>query len=184
MTRRMRRQRGRDVQGVLLLDKPVGITSNAALQEVKLLYQARKAGHTGSLDPIATGLLPLCLGEATKISSFLLGADKRYQATLKLGEATDTGDAEGTVTTRREVEFSDAQLTQALVRFKGEFQLFVSDLRHESTQAIEHIDCRILSARRHLPGRPRLRLRHRPTPLRRRRLYGEVGSYSRGRIED
>jgi len=87
----------RRVNGILLLDKPSGMTSNAALQAVKRLYCARKAGHTGSLDPLATGLLPLCFGEATKVSGFLLDADKRYRVVCKLGERTTTGDAEGEV---------------------------------------------------------------------------------------
>jgi tRNA pseudouridine55 synthase len=119
--RRSKQSRGRDVRGMLLLDKPAGITSNAALQEVKTAFKARKAGHTGSLDPIATGLLPLCFGEATKLSGFLLDADKSYHTLVKLGEATDTGDAEGTVIARREVDFSDADLEQALQAFRGEF---------------------------------------------------------------
>jgi tRNA pseudouridine55 synthase len=92
-----RKRRGRDISGILLLDKPGGMTSNAALQRVKRLFQARKAGHTGSLDPLATGMLPLCFGEGTKVSGFLLEADKRYEVTCRLGEITDTGDAEGQV---------------------------------------------------------------------------------------
>lgn len=121
MGRRSRHSRGRDVSGMLLLDKPAGITSNAALQGVKAAFKARKAGHTGSLDPIATGLLPLCFGEATKLSGFLLDADKYYDTVVKLGEATDTGDAEGTVTSRRDVRFSDGELQRALDAFRGEF---------------------------------------------------------------
>ncbi len=99
----MFRRPKRDVSGVVLLDKPGGITSNAALQQVKHLYQAAKAGHTGSLDPLATGLLPLCLGEATKFSSYLLDADKRYLVTGKLGVRTDSGDTDGDVIETREV---------------------------------------------------------------------------------
>ncbi|HKJ72441.1 MAG TPA: tRNA pseudouridine(55) synthase TruB, partial [Gammaproteobacteria bacterium] len=83
------------VNGILLLDKSKGMTSNAALQKAKRLLKVKKAGHTGSLDPMATGLLPLCFGEGTKVSKFLLEADKRYWATLQLGQETDTGDAEG-----------------------------------------------------------------------------------------
>jgi tRNA pseudouridine55 synthase len=90
-----RRNRGRNISGVLLLDKPIGMTSNKALQEVKHLYKAAKAGHTGSLDPLATGLLPICFGEATKMSAFLLDADKHYRVRVKLGETTTTADAEG-----------------------------------------------------------------------------------------
>lgn len=90
-----RRNKGRNISGVLLLDKPIGMTSNQALQEVKHLYKASKAGHTGSLDPLATGLLPICFGEATKLSAFLLDADKHYRVRVKLGETTTTADAEG-----------------------------------------------------------------------------------------
>ena len=99
-----RRQHGRDVSGILLLDKPLGATSNEALQQAKRLFQARKAGHTGSLDPLADGLLPLCFGEATKLSAYLLDADKRYFVRVKLGVTTTTGDAEGEVLETRPVE--------------------------------------------------------------------------------
>ena len=108
---------------MLLLDKPAGMTSNAALQAVKRLYQARKAGHTGSLDPLATGLLPLCFGEATKVSGFLLDADKRYRVVCKLGERTTTGDAEGEVLEQRPVEnVTGASLRKMLERFVGEIE--------------------------------------------------------------
>ena len=90
-----RRRGGRQVHGILLLDKPKGLGSNEVLQTVKRLLDARKAGHTGSLDRLASGLLPLCFGEATKLSSFLLNADKRYIARFRLGATTTTGDAEG-----------------------------------------------------------------------------------------
>ena len=89
------RKKGRTVNGVLLLDKPAGVTSNKALQEVKHLFRAAKAGHTGSLDPLATGMLPICFGEATKISAFLLDADKRYRVRCRLGVTTTTADADG-----------------------------------------------------------------------------------------
>lgn len=92
-----RRQRGRNVNGILLLDKPPGLSSNQALQRVKRLFDAAKAGHTGSLDPLATGLLPLCLGYTTKFSAFLLDADKRYRVRIRLGETTETADAEGEI---------------------------------------------------------------------------------------
>ena len=90
-----RRRKGRQVNGLLVLDKPGGITSNLALQRAKRLYGAAKAGHTGSLDPLATGVLPLCFGEATKFSQFLLDADKEYTSTFVLGVGTDTADADG-----------------------------------------------------------------------------------------
>ncbi|MGD8629307.1 MAG: tRNA pseudouridine(55) synthase TruB [Gammaproteobacteria bacterium] len=113
----------RRVNGILLLDKPQGMTSNAALQVVKRLYQARKAGHTGSLDPLATGLLPLCFGEATKVSGFLLDADKRYRVVCKLGERTTTGDAEGEVVEQRPVEaVTEARLRKVLEGFVGEIE--------------------------------------------------------------
>lgn len=113
----------RRVNGILLLDKPQGMTSNAALQVVKRLYQARKAGHTGSLDPLATGLLPLCFGEATKVSGFLLDADKRYRVVCKLGERTTTGDAEGEVVEQRPVEgVTGARLRKVLEGFVGEIE--------------------------------------------------------------
>lgn len=110
----------RPVSGVVLLDKPTGQTSNAALQTVKRLYQARKAGHTGSLDPLASGLLPICLGEATKISGYLLNADKSYRFVCQLGVTTTTGDAEGEVRSTRPVQYEPAQLEQVLARFRGE----------------------------------------------------------------
>jgi len=108
------------VSGVLLLDKPAGITSNGALQRAKRLIGARKAGHTGSLDPIATGLLPLCFGEATKISQFFLDADKRYRVRLRLGVTTRTGDAEGEVVQQREVKVTESDIEPALAGFRGE----------------------------------------------------------------
>lgn len=114
------RRDSRVVDGILLLDKPGGMTSNAALQQVKRLYHAAKAGHTGSLDPIATGLLPICMGQATKISGYLLDADKRYRAVARLGVRTDTGDSEG-----REVDHSDpaalapGALQRAVADFTG-----------------------------------------------------------------
>lgn len=115
-----RRNRGRQVDGVLLLDKPTGITSNAALQRVKRLFNANKAGHTGSLDPLASGMLPICLGEATKISGFLLSADKEYRASLRLGVTTDSADADGVVVQTRPVEaFADSRLREVLESFLG-----------------------------------------------------------------
>lgn len=110
----------RRVDGVLLLDKPVGISSNGALQRAKMLFQAAKAGHTGNLDPVASGLLPLCFGEATKFSQFLLDADKTYQAEFTLGQTTTTGDAEGEVTSSSPVNVSLCDVELALQRFTGE----------------------------------------------------------------
>lgn len=114
---------GRNVQGILLLDKPLGETSNAALQKVKRIYFARKAGHTGSLDPLAGGLLPICFGSATKISAFLLDADKRYWVRIKLGETTTTGDAEGELLeTRPTAGITESDIRTALERFVGEIR--------------------------------------------------------------
>ncbi len=118
---RRRRPRGRNITGILLLDKPLGITSNAALQEVKHLFKAQKAGHTGSLDPLATGLLPLCFGNATKISAFLLDADKRYEVRVRLGETTSTADAEGEIIDTQPAEHITRDDVQAvLADFTGE----------------------------------------------------------------
>lgn len=112
----------RTISGVLLFDKPRGFSSNQALQKVRWLYQAEKAGHTGTLDPFATGLLPLCLGEATKFSQRLLDADKAYTALVKLGEITDTGDLEGEVIERHEVNVTRADIERVLPQFLGEIQ--------------------------------------------------------------
>lgn len=130
-----KRNNRRAVNGLLLLDKPSGMSSNEALQQVKRLFNAQKAGHTGSLDPLATGMLPICLGEATKISGFLLDADKRYRMTCKLGIKTATGDAEGEVLVQRPVpELEAAALEQVLSRFRGEIQQIppmYSALKHQ-----------------------------------------------------
>ncbi|KPK39092.1 MAG: tRNA pseudouridine synthase B [Gammaproteobacteria bacterium SG8_47] len=118
-----RRSSGRNVHGILLLDKPVGITSNAALQTVKRLYRANKAGHTGNLDPMASGVLPICLGEATKMSAFLLEADKRYRGIIKLGVRTSTADAEGEVLETHEVPALSAEVIESvLARFRGRIE--------------------------------------------------------------
>jgi tRNA pseudouridine55 synthase len=120
---RRRRRTGREVNGILLLDKPRGMTSNQALQAVKRIYRAQKAGHTGSLDPLATGLLPVCLGEATKISGFLLDADKAYSARCRLGIRTDSADADGEIiATRPVVNISRERIEQALAKFMGDIQ--------------------------------------------------------------
>ena len=107
------------VDGVLLLDKPVGLSSNDALMKAKRVFNAKKAGHTGTLDPFATGLLPLCFGEATKFSQDLLEADKTYEATVHLGIMTTTGDTEGETIEQREVDVTREQIEAALARFRG-----------------------------------------------------------------
>ena len=109
----------RDVHGVLLLDKPLGLSSNDALVRAKRMLRANKAGHTGTLDPLATGLLPLCFGEATKFSQDLLEADKTYEAVVRLGVTTTTGDAEGEVVAERPVTCDRAALDLAVLRFTG-----------------------------------------------------------------
>ena len=120
---RQRRRRVRNISGIVVLDKANGLSSNAALQEVKRLYEANKAGHAGSLDPLATGVLPVCLGEATKVSQFLLDSDKRYRARIKLGIRTDTGDSEGSIIERNEgIRVSREAIERALTKFKGEVE--------------------------------------------------------------
>ncbi|WP_394174140.1 tRNA pseudouridine(55) synthase TruB [Thalassotalea litorea] len=114
-----RRRKGRQVDGVLLLDKPYDMSSNHALQAAKRIYFANKAGHTGALDPLATGMLPICFGEATKFSQFLLDTDKTYIVTAKLGIRTTTSDADGDVVSEKPVNVSEIQLAQALDYFRG-----------------------------------------------------------------
>jgi len=113
----------RHISGVFLLNKPLGISSNAALQKVRWLYRAQKAGHTGALDPLASGLLPICLGEATKFSHYLLDSTKRYQTTIHLGHSTTTGDVEGEVLLEQAVPvLSEEKITQVLEKFVGDIQ--------------------------------------------------------------
>ncbi len=118
-----KRKRGRPVNGIILLDKPQGLTSNKALQRVKTLFFVQKAGHTGSLDPLATGMLPICFGEATKVSNYLLDANKRYSFTCQLGVVTNTGDAEGEITERHAVPKLDEQAIEAVLQtFRGSIE--------------------------------------------------------------
>lgn len=129
------------VDGVLLLNKPVGITSNAALQKAKWLLNAKKAGHTGTLDPFADGLLPLCFGEATKFSAYLLDADKHYRAVQQLGVTTTTGDPEGETLSRAEVHAGCADLAAVLPRFVGEIEQIPpmhSALKHQGRPLYEY----------------------------------------------
>jgi len=131
----------RTVNGVLLLDKPLGFSSNQALQKVKWLFQAAKAGHTGTLDPLATGLLPICLGEATKFAQYLTDADKTYIAKIKLGETTTTGDAEGETLDIKPVDVSLTQFKTACQPFLGEIQQMppmYSALKHEGKALYEY----------------------------------------------
>lgn len=136
-----RRRKGLPVNGVVLLDKPQGLSSNHALQRVRRLFEAQKAGHTGTLDPMATGLLPICLGEATKFSAHLLEADKMYRTRVELGVITDTGDAEGEVIERRAVPaLTEQDVEAAIARFRGEiYQVppMYSALKHQGKKLYE-----------------------------------------------
>ncbi len=130
-----RKKRGRPINGILVLDKPAGKSSNAALQTAKRLYFAQKAGHTGSLDPLATGVLPLCFGEATKFSQFLLDSDKAYRSTFVLGIITDSGDADGEVLETRDITgVSEVDVAAQLKQFCGEIEQvpsMFSALKHQ-----------------------------------------------------
>ena len=135
MAHRSRRPRGfRDVNGILLLDKPLGISSNKALQAARNIFRANKAGHTGSLDPLATGLLPICFGEATKYSGYLLESSKSYRAILKLGITTTTADGEGDVVAEKPVEVNHEKLDRVVADFRGSIEQIPpmhSALKHE-----------------------------------------------------
>lgn len=136
-----KRKSGRNVHGILLLDKRLGVSSNRALQEVRHLFNANKAGHTGSLDPLATGLLPLCFGEATKVSALMLDDNKRYQVVIQLGVMTNTGDAEGTVIQTAPVpELSDEDIAACLRHFTGVIEQvppMYSALKHKGKKLYE-----------------------------------------------
>lgn len=135
------KKKGRDIHGVFLLDKSQGVSSNDIMQKVKRLFNANKAGHTGALDPLATGMLPICLGEATKFSQFLLEADKRYRVIAKLGERTDTSDADGQVVQTREVKVEIADILTALEAFRGEIlqvPTMFSALKHNGKPLYEY----------------------------------------------
>lgn len=135
------RKKGRDIDGVFLLDKAQGMSSNDIMQQVKRLFHANKAGHTGALDPLATGMLPICLGEATKFSQFLLDSDKRYVVTAKLGERTDTSDAEGKVVETRPVNVKTAEILAALEQFRGnilQVPTMFSALKHNGKPLYEY----------------------------------------------
>lgn len=135
------RRRGRDVHGVLLLDKPQGMSSNDVLQKVKRIFNANRAGHTGALDPLATGMLPICLGEATKFSQYLLDSDKRYRVIARLGERTDTSDADGNLVQTRRVTFTQSDLEAALNGFRGgimQVPSMFSALKHQGRKLYEY----------------------------------------------
>ncbi|NND60789.1 MAG: tRNA pseudouridine(55) synthase TruB, partial [Gammaproteobacteria bacterium] len=137
---RRKRSDLRDVHGIVLLDKPVGISSNNALQQVKRLFKAQKAGHTGSLDPLASGLLVICFGEATKISAYLLDADKRYRVRARAGIKTDSGDATGAITRENVAAPTESGLRDVLQRFHGEISQvppMYSALKHKGQRLYE-----------------------------------------------
>lgn len=132
----------RPLDGVLLFDKPLQFSSNDALQKIRRLFQAEKAGHTGTLDPLATGLLPVCFGEATKFSNVLLDADKTYRALLRLGQTTTTGDAEGEIIAEHPVEVKDSAVEAVLAKFRGAIQQLppmYSALKHQGKPLYEYI---------------------------------------------
>jgi len=132
----------RQIDGVLLFDKPLELSSNTALQKIRRLYRAEKAGHTGTLDPLATGLLPICFGEATKFSNALLDADKTYRALLRLGQTTTTGDAEGEILDERPVQVSQHDVDAVLAKFRGEIQQLPpmhSALKYQGKPLYEYI---------------------------------------------
>lgn len=185
-----RRNKGRRIDGVFLLDKPPGLTSNAALQRVKRIYGAAKAGHTGALDPLATGLLPICLGEATKFSQFLLDSDKRYLTTAKLGVRTDSSDADGEVVETRPVPDIDrTELTRLLEEhFFGEIEQvpsMYSALKHEGQPlyklARKGIEVQVKSRRVKIYELNLLDLREDEIDL---EIHCSKGTYIRSLVED
>jgi len=137
-----RRRKGRSVNGILVIDKPMGVTSNGILQQVKRLYGAAKAGHTGALDPLATGVLPLCFGEATKFSQMMLDSDKAYVTTARLGIRTETGDSEGAVVEENPVPvFTEAEVEAVLEQFRGPIEQvpsMYSALKHKGRPLYEY----------------------------------------------
>ena len=130
-----RRKTGKHISGIILLDKPLGQSSNRALQSVRRLFDAQKAGHTGNLDPLATGMLPLCFGEASKTAAFMIDADKSYRATARLGIATETGDTEGRISKELKVPvLTESEILKVFASFTGDIEQIppmYSALKHE-----------------------------------------------------
>lgn len=184
-----RRKHGANINGIVLLDKPVGISSNRALQKVRGMFQARKAGHTGSLDPFATGMLPVCLGEASKTAAFMLEAGKHYRATARLGEATTTGDVEGEIIQNCEVADLDfGTITETLKKFVGEIMQvppMYSALKHEGKPLYEYARAGIVIER---PARAavihQLQLLEWQSPLLSFQVHCSKGTYIRTLAED
>lgn len=136
-----RRKKGRIIHGVLLLDKPTGMSSNDVLQKTKWLFNAQKAGHTGALDPLATGMLPICFGESTKFSQYLLDSDKRYRVIAHLGQRTDTSDSEGQIIAEKPVHVTQEDIELALNQFRGDiFQIptMFSALKYQGRPLYEY----------------------------------------------
>jgi tRNA pseudouridine55 synthase len=179
----------RRVDGILLLDKPSGLTSNAALQKVKRLYRARKAGHTGSLDPLASGLLPVCFGEATKVSGFLLDADKHYWVSCRLGVRTTTADAEGAVLETRPVDAVTAErLREVMERFTGSIEQIppmYSAVKHQGQRlyALARQGVEVLREPRQVTIHAMELLDFRP-PLVEIDVHSSKGTYIRSLVED
>jgi tRNA pseudouridine55 synthase len=184
-----RRRKGRDIHGILLLDKPAGWSSNQAVQKVRWLIQARKAGHTGSLDPFATGMLPVCLGEASKTAGFMLDAAKTYVAEARLGEATSTGDIEGEVVAEAPVPGADcAPILAALARFEGRIRQIppmYSALKHDGQPLykLARAGLEVPRAAREVTIRELRLLRWEP-PLLVFRVHCSKGTYVRTLAED
>jgi tRNA pseudouridine55 synthase len=184
-----RRKSGMNIHGIVLLDKPAGISSNRALQKVRGIFQARKAGHTGSLDPFATGMLPVCFGEASKTAAFMLEAGKHYRAVARLGEATTTGDIEGEVIQTcplPDMEVPD--IARILIRFLGKIEQvppMYSALKHEGKPLYEYARAGIEIDR---PARPvtihQLDLKEWRTPLLTFDIHCSKGTYIRTLAED
>jgi tRNA pseudouridine55 synthase len=184
-----RRRKGRDIHGIVLLDKPAGWSSNQAVQKVRWLFEARKAGHTGSLDPFATGMLPICLGEASKTAGFMLDAAKTYLAEARLGQATSTGDIEGEVVAEGPVPWADcAPVLAALARFEGRIRQIppmYSALKHEGQPLYK-----LARAGREVPRAPRevtvhaLQLLRWEPPVLEFRVHCSKGTYVRTLAED
>jgi tRNA pseudouridine55 synthase len=184
-----RRGKGRDVHGVVLLDKPAGLSSSRAVQKVRWLFEARKAGHTGSLDPFATGMLPICLGEASKTAGFMLDASKTYVAEARLGQATRTGDPEGEVVAEAPVPGADrAPVQAALAKFEGRIRQvppMYSALKHQGQRLYK-----LARAGQEVPREARevtvhsLRLLNWEPPLLVFRVHCSKGTYVRTLAED
>ncbi|MFD0965517.1 tRNA pseudouridine(55) synthase TruB [Seminibacterium arietis] len=182
------RKKGRDIHGVFLLDKPQGVSSNAVMQQVKRIFQANKAGHTGALDPLATGMLPICLGEATKFSQFLLDSDKRYLVTAKLGERTDTSDADGQVVDERDVKVEIPQIMTALESFRGDIlqvPTMFSALKYQGKPLYEYARAGIVVERQARPiSIYELKFIHYQAPYLTLEVHCSKGTYIRTLIDD